>query len=73
MARRCHTRAGTTGTLSDEEKLIVSALSSQNDQQLNLLTVRTNLPIARLTALLFEMELKGVVKPYAGGTYHLLL
>ena len=60
-------------TLSDEEKLIVSALNNQNDQQLNMLTVRTNLPIARLTALLFEMELKGVVKPYAGGTYHLLL
>ena len=59
--------------LSDEEKLVVGALSQSNDQQLNMLAVRTNLPIARLTALLFEMELKGVVKPYAGGTYHLLM
>ena len=58
--------------LSTEEQLVVGALQQTNDQQLNVLSVKTNLPIGQLTALLFELELKGVVKPLAGGTYHLI-
>ncbi|MBR1401885.1 MAG: DNA-processing protein DprA [Prevotella sp.] len=60
-------------SLTAEERLVAEALSVQNDQQINMLTVRTNLPIARLTALLFELEMKGVVKTMAGGCYHLIL
>ena len=59
-------------SLSPEEMQIVGALHKQNDQQINMLSVTSNLPVARLTAILFEMELKGVVKVLAGGTYHLL-
>lgn len=59
-------------SLSPEEMQIVGALQKQNDQQINMLSVTSNLPVARLTAILFEMELKGVVKVLAGGTYHLL-
>ncbi|MBE6256499.1 MAG: hypothetical protein E7103_00910 [Prevotella sp.] len=29
-------------------------------------------PIGKLTSLLFQLEMKGVVKPLAGGMYHLL-
>lgn len=60
-------------SLTAEERLVAEALSVQNNQQINMLTVRTNLPIARLTALLFELEMKGVVKTMAGGCYHLIL
>ena len=42
------------------------------DLQLNQLSVKTNIPIGQLTALLFQLELKGVVRPLAGGNYHLL-
>jgi len=35
--------------------------------------VRTNIPIGQLTALLFQLEMKGVVKALAGGSYHLML
>jgi len=35
--------------------------------------VKTNMPIGQLTALLFQMEMKGVVRPMAGGAYHLLI
>ncbi|MBO4786471.1 MAG: DNA-processing protein DprA [Prevotella sp.] len=59
-------------SLSPEETLVVDTLRQQNDMQINMLAVKTNLPIARLTALLFEMELKGIVKVLAGGVYHLL-
>ena len=58
--------------LSAEEQTIVAQLQQTNDQQLNMLSVKTNLPVGQLNALLFQLEMKGVVRPLAGGTYHLL-
>ena len=59
--------------LTAEEQQVVSLLQQTNDLQLNIITVKTGIPIGRLTALLFQLEMKGVVKPLAGGMYHLLL
>ena len=59
--------------LSPEEDQVVSLLQQTNDLQLNIITVKSGIPIGRLTALLFQLEMKGVVKPLAGGIYHLLL
>lgn len=59
--------------LTDDEQHIVQLLQQTNDLQLNMISVRTNIPIGQLTALLFSLEMKGVVKPLAGGTYHLIL
>ena len=58
--------------LTEEERQVVSLLQQTNDLQLNILSVKTNIPIGQLTALLFELEMKGIVKPLAGGTYHLI-
>ena len=58
--------------LSEEEKVIVRILHKNNDLQINILTVQANIPIHKLTALLFDLEMKGVVKELAGGMYHLL-
>lgn len=58
--------------LSPEEQKVVSLLQQTNNLQLNILSVKTGIPIGQLTALLFQLEMKGVVKPLAGGTYHLL-
>lgn len=58
--------------LSAEEQTVVRVLQQQNDQQANMLAVKTNLPIARLASLLFELEMKGIVRTMAGGIYHLL-
>lgn len=58
--------------LTPEEQTIVMLLKQTNDLQLNILSVKTNIPIGSLTALLFQLEMKGVVKPLAGGTYHLM-
>ena len=58
--------------LTAEEQTVVRALDEMGDLQLNQLSVGTNLPIGQLTALLFQLEMKGVVRPLAGGTYHLL-
>jgi len=59
--------------LSPEEQKIVAILQQENDLQLNILSVKSGFPIGTLTALLFQLEMKGVVKPFAGGMYHLLL
>lgn len=59
--------------LSPEEQKIVCLLHETNDLQLNILSVKSSIPIGQLTALLFQLEMKGVVKPLAGGMYHLML
>ena len=58
--------------LTDEEQAIVVVLDQEGDLQQNILSVKTNLPIGKLTAILFQLEMKGVVRPLAGGNYHLL-
>jgi DNA processing protein len=58
--------------LSPDEQKVVSLLQETNDLLLNVLSVKTGLPIGQLTALLFQLEMKGVVRPLAGGMYHLL-
>ena len=58
--------------LTAEETRIVELLQKNNDLQLNIIAVQTGLPIGNISALLFSLELKGVIKLYAGGVYHLL-
>lgn len=58
--------------LSEEEDCIVRILSRQGDLHINTLVVEANLPVNRVSALLFELEMKGVVKALVGGLYHLL-
>ncbi len=58
--------------LTPEEQQVVGLLQQTNDLQLNIISVKSNIPIGQLTALLFSLEMKGIVKPLAGGTYHLM-
>ncbi len=59
--------------LSPEEQKIVQVLQTHNDLQVNMLSVQADVPIGKLTSVLFMLEMKGVIKPLAGGMYHLLL
>lgn len=58
--------------LTDDERKIVDILSETNNLQINILTVKSAIPINRLTSLLFSLEMKGVIKTMAGGCYHLI-
>ena len=58
--------------LSPEEQMIVNLLQKTNDLQINIITVKTNIPINKLTSTLFTLEMKGVIKTMAGGCYHLI-
>ena len=59
--------------LSTEERQVVSALKKHNDLQINMLSVQADIPIAHLTAILFSLEMKGVLKALPDGMYHLLM
>ncbi len=59
--------------LSPEEELLVSTLRSHQDgMQINALVVETDIPINRASALLFGLEMKGVIKALAGGVYKVI-
>lgn len=59
--------------LTAEESLIVEQLSQHAEGlHINTLTVETHLPINRLSATLFELELRGIVRPLVGNTYKLI-
>lgn len=57
--------------LTPEEQKVVECLK-QGDMQTNILAMQTSIPIGTLTALLFSLEMKGVIKPLSGNTYHIV-
>ena len=58
--------------LSEEEQKIVSILEKQGNLQINSLVVEADIPVHKINAILFELEMKGVVRVLAGGMYQLL-
>ena len=59
--------------LSDEERKVVETIQQTTDGiQINTLVVETNIPIQHISSLLFDLEMKGVVRALAGGVYKLI-
>ena len=59
--------------LNETEQRIVEYLQRNPDgMQINTLVVETDIPVNKMSALLFELELKGVVRAFAGGVYKLI-
>lgn len=58
--------------LSEEEQKIVHILQKQGNLQINALVVEADIPVQKMSALLFELEMKGVIRALAGGMYQLL-
>ena len=59
--------------LNEEEKKIVDILQETTEGiQINTLVVKTNIPIHRISPLLFELEMKGVIRALAGGVYKMI-
>lgn len=57
--------------LNDEEQAVYNALSSE-EMQVNLLSVKINIPLSKLFYTLLDMEMKGIIKPLPGGVYRLV-
>jgi DNA processing protein len=58
--------------LNPEEQNVVDILSKAESMQLNILAIELNLPISKLSLVLFELELKGIIRCKPGGMYSLL-
>ena len=58
--------------LSEEEQKIVAILEKLGNLQINSLVVEADIPVNKMTAILFELEMKGVIRVLAGGIYQLL-
>ena len=58
--------------LTPEEENICQLLGSSETMGVNQIVVASNLPFQDVTSILFELELKGMVKPLVGGQYRLL-
>jgi DNA processing protein len=58
--------------LNPEEQNVVDILSKVESMQLNILAIELNLPISKLSLVLFELELNGIIRCKPGGMYSLL-
>lgn len=57
--------------MTEQEQMIVTLLRERGALQINALVVATNLPVHKLSVVLFEMELKGWVRSLQGGVFRL--
>jgi DNA processing protein len=58
--------------LTSEEQALVDLLSKTESMQLNIMCIELNLPAGKLASLLFELEMKGMVRCMPGGLYRLI-
>lgn len=56
---------------TDDERKIVEALK-KGDQTKDALCVETGLPISTLSAVIFTLEMKGIIRALSGSQYHLI-
>ena len=57
--------------LTEEEERIVALLSSNGNMHINDLAIATDMAVHRISSLLFELEMKGVLRALAGSMYQL--
>ena len=58
--------------LDNDELLVAATLSQHQDAIFSDLILASGLPSAKLTAVLMQLEMKGVVKKLAGNRYHII-
>ncbi|MDR3061434.1 MAG: DNA-processing protein DprA [Dysgonamonadaceae bacterium] len=58
--------------LPPEQQQIINLLAKSESIHLNILSIELNLPVSKLSSLLFDMELDGMVKAIPGGLYRLI-
>ncbi len=58
--------------LNEDEQRIIDCLQQKEELQMNALAISVNLPVHKLSALLFNLEMKGIVRMLNGGMYRLV-
>ena len=57
--------------LNPEEQLIIDCLIQTDCKPINQICIETNIPISRVSSILFSLEMKGIVKMLQGGNYRI--
>lgn len=57
--------------VSEKEQSVIHILNTKGKIQLNHLSIELNYSMSELTPLLFDLEMKGIVKCLPGGLYQL--
>ncbi|MDR2690732.1 MAG: DNA-processing protein DprA [Dysgonamonadaceae bacterium] len=58
--------------LNTEEKTVFDLLSKAKNLQMNSLAIELNWPVGQLSGVLFELEMKGIIRCKPGGVYGLV-
>jgi DNA processing protein len=58
--------------LTPDEQALVDLLAKVESMQLNSIGIELNIPVSKLAVLLFELEMKGVIRCMPGGVYRLV-
>lgn len=58
--------------LTDEEQRIVDTLRNVDDKHINQISVEANVSYSKASMVLFELEMKGVIKALGGARYRML-
>jgi DNA processing protein len=56
---------------TDDEKKVIETLQ-KGDQTTDTLCLETGLPISTLSAVIFTLEMKGIIRALSGNQYHLI-
>ena len=55
-----------------ETEKVIEILEKRGNLQINTLVVEADIPVQKMNTILFELEMKGVVRVLVGGMYQLL-
>jgi DNA processing protein len=58
--------------LTPDEQSVVDVLLKNENRQLNMISIQLNMPVSKLSAILFELEMNGIVRCKPGGVYELI-
>jgi len=57
--------------LSPDEQSVIDILSKTESMHLNILAIELNMPVSKLSVILFDMEMNGIVRCIPGGMYRI--
>jgi len=57
--------------LSPDEQSVMDILSKTESMHLNILAIELNMPVSKLSVVLFDMEMNGIIRCMPGGMYRL--
>lgn len=58
--------------LTDEERVLVNTLNDVDDKHINQIAIDANIPYSRASMILFDLEMKGIVRALGGARYKII-